>query len=268
MEDKPIQRITGQNRRAWNEIAEERSKIFPPASFFAAGGSTLAERDVSAVRSIYGDLSGLRLIHLQCATGEDTLSWAVLGASPDGVDISDEQIEIARAKAAEAGLPVRFAASDVYSLPAALPGGWLGVGYDLVFTGGGAIVWLPDLEAWARVVESLLRPGGRLLISDEHPLAGCLTLEEGQLRVVDDYFRRKRGLEGSGWYHFDPGKEAREAKVEFTWPIGDVVTAVAGAGLVIERLEEFPGGPEWQFGTDQGEMARLPGIYQLVAKKA
>src|SRR5947209_6448256 len=93
------QRYSRQNRRAWNEIDEVRSTSFEgarPADFFRDGGITLDPRVVKAM----GDLSGKRLLHLMCATGEETLSCAVLGADVVGIDISDRQIAIARTKAA------------------------------------------------------------------------------------------------------------------------------------------------------------------------
>ena len=86
-----LRRYTEQNRAAWNEIARIRACRAPDAEFFAAGGVTLSDRDIEAA----GDVRGKSLLHLQCATGEDTLSWAVLGAEVTGVDISDEQIAIA-----------------------------------------------------------------------------------------------------------------------------------------------------------------------------
>ena len=266
----PVTHITGQNRRAWNEIAEVRSRVFPPAEFFAQGNSTLDVRTVDVVRAAFDRLDGLTLIHLQCATGEDTLSWAVLGARAYGVDIADQQIEIARKKAAAAGLAAQFFAADIYALPAALPAGWPTGQYDVVFTGGGAIVWLPDLQRWAKIAAALLRPGGRLVLSEEHPLSNCLDTNEGNLQVVDDYFRRGRPWEGHTWAHFSGGETATENKYEFNWPLGDIITALAQAGLIIERLEEFPGGPEWRFGStesEQGEMAHLPGEYLIVARK-
>lgn len=258
---------THQNRRAWNEIARVRERTFPTADFFARGGSTLDPRAVAAARETFGSLQGLRVIHLQCATGEDTLSWSVLGAQAVGMDIADEQVELAKKKARDAGFDTRFFAADVYDLPGAVPTGWLGDGFDLVFTGGGAIVWLPDLKRWASSIEALLRPGGRFLLVDEHPLSNCLEQVEGQLKVTDDYFRRTNAWHGTGWYHFQGGEDARETKYEFTWPVGDVVTALAQAGLMIERLEEFPGGPVWRFGQDQGDVTRLPGEYLVLARK-
>src|SRR5262245_5620121 len=138
-----IERYTDQNRRAWDEIAEVRYKGMEPAEFFAKGGSTLSER----ILDITGDVHGLTLCHLQCATGEDTLSWANRGARATGVDFSPKQIELAKQKAAAAGLDVRFVAADIYALPSQL----FTESFDLVFTGGGAIVWLPDLGGWADI---------------------------------------------------------------------------------------------------------------------
>ncbi len=93
-DDSTLFRYTHQNQRAWDEIAGVRARTQPPADFFAKGGSTINPRVVEAVRAAFGDFN-LRLIHLQCSTGEDTLSWAVLGAQATGVDISPEQINIA-----------------------------------------------------------------------------------------------------------------------------------------------------------------------------
>jgi SAM-dependent methyltransferase len=258
-----ISSYTQQNRRAWNEIAGVREKTFPQADFFAGGGSTLDGRVVEAVRQVFGQAAGLRVLHLQCATGEDSLSWAVLGARAIGVDIAEAQIELARQKAAAANLVVDFYTADIYDLPAEL----CRASFDVVFTGGGALVWLPDLARWASVVAACLKPGGRLILSEEHPLASCLWVEEGRLVLEEDYFARGRAYAGVGWQHFKGGEGAKETKYEFVWPLGDVVTAVASAGLVIERLEEFPGGPEWRFGDQQKVMDRLPGEFLMVARK-
>jgi SAM-dependent methyltransferase len=210
---------TAQNRRAWNEIAELRHQKWPDAEFFIKGGSLLEERVLAAA----GDVRGLALLHLQCATGEDTLSWAVAGAHATGADISEAQIALAQRKADAAGLDVCFVAADVYALPAELQS----ASFDLVFTGGGALVWLPDIERWAGVVAAALRPGGRLLLYEEHPLASCLWIEDGRLVLEEDYFARSQSFYNTGWRHFAGGEQAQETKAEFQWPLGDIVTALA-----------------------------------------
>lgn len=251
-------KYTAQNRQAWDEIAEVRSKTMKTAEFFAKGGCTLSDE----LLAVAGDVHRLSLCHLQCATGEDTLSWANRGAHPTGIDLSPKQIELAKQKAAAAGLPVRFIASDIYTLPAHL----FEERFDIVFTGGGAIVWLPDLHEWAKIIAGLLKPGGRLIIDEEHPLAGCMEVQDGVVRIVDDYFGRKPEM-FIGWTHFSGGEHATEKKYEFTWPLGDVVTALARAGLRIELLEERPSQAGWRFGDKLDEVARIPGEYLLVARK-
>ena len=255
---KETKKYTSQNRLAWDEIAEVRQKKMKTAEFFAGGGCTLSD----AVLAIAGDVHGLSLCHLQCATGEDTLSWANRGAAATGIDLSPKQIELAKQKAVAAGLPVRFIASDIYALPAHL----FEERFDILFTGGGAIVWLPDLHEWAKILARLLKPGGRLLIEEEHPLAGCMEVQDGVVRIVDDYFARKPEI-FIGWTHFSGAENAKETKYEFTWPLGDVVTALAQAGLRIERLEERPSQQQWRFGDKLDEVARIPGEYLLTARK-
>ena len=249
---------TTQNRLAWDEIAEVRHKGWEPAEFFANGGCRLNTQ----ILDVVGDVRGLKLCHLQCATGEDTLSWANRGVDATGVDISPKQIELARRKAAAAGLSVRFIAADLYDLPADV----FAERFDIVFTGGGAVVWLPDLDRWAQIIVRILKSNGRLILDEEHPLAGCMEVQEGQVRLVDDYFGRK-AMTYSGWSHFSGGEGAKESKYEFTWPLGDVVTALARAGLRIELLAERPSRAQWRFGAKLKEVASMPGEYLLVARR-
>ena len=255
-----ITKYTQQNSRAWDEIAEVRHlDQFPSANFFKAGGSVLEPHLLQAV----GSVTGKSLLHLQCSTGSETLSWAVAGAIATGVDISPAQIKIAQQTAIETGLPTRFIAADVYDLPAGLTQGQ----FDLVYTGGGAIVWLPELTHWAETIAAALRPGGQFVLWEEHPLAGCLTLEEDRLQVISDYFGRSTPFQDQGWRHFKGGDAAQETKYEFSWPLGDVLTALAQAGLRLERLEEYPGKAGWRFGNQPGQAIRLPGEYILLAHK-
>lgn len=258
------QAYTQQNRRAWDEIAEVRHQAkagsFPPAAFFVQGGSVLDPKVVAAA----GDVSGKTLLHLQCSTGSETLSWSVQGAAATGVDISEKQVRIAQQTALEANLSTRFVAADIYNLPSDLTQ----AGFDIVYTGGGALVWLPDLAAWAATVAAALRPGGRLILHEEHPIAACLWVEDGVLSLVDNYFGRHQPTVGTGWGHFKGGEAAQEPKYEFSWPLGDVITTLIQAGLIIERLQEYPATTEWRFGDRVEEMAGLPGEYLLVARKS
>ena len=254
-----VDSYTSANRVAWDAIADMRQKIWPKAELFAEGGCLLAQSE----RTAAGDVHGLRLCHLQCATGEDTLSWANLGAKVTGVDISPRQIELARAKAAAAGIPAEFLAADVYALPEDL---LRPASFDIVYTGGGALVWLPDLDIWAAAIHRLLKPSGRLIVREEHPVIARVEVRDGSIEYVTDYFDR-RPVASTGWCHFPGGENAPETKWDWTWTIGDIVTSVAQAGLTIECLEESPSTAEWRFGDDLAAVQRLPGEFLLVARR-
>lgn len=249
---------TAQNRRGWDEIAALRHRRQQPAEYFADGGCELSEHILSTA----GDVNGMRLCHLQCSTGEDTLSWANRGADATGVDISLEQIKLAKEKTDLAGLSVRFIASDVCALPQSL----LAEDFDVVFTGGGSLMWLPELGPWAQAIATLLKPGGRLILEEEHPLADCMGVQDGQVRMLHDYFGRKPETY-KDWTHFPGGENATEDKFNFTWPLGDVVTSLCEAGLRIELLEEMPNLALYRFGEHLDETAGLPGEFVLVASK-
>ncbi|MBV9280355.1 MAG: class I SAM-dependent methyltransferase [Chloroflexi bacterium] len=255
-------RYSQQNRRAWEEIAERRSETFPgsrPAAFFREGGSVLDPRVVAAM----GEVAQKRLLHLMCATGEDTLSWAVLGAHAVGIDISERQIAIARQRAAEAGLSVRFEAADVGDLPAEFARHT----FDCVYTGGGVLVWIPDLARWAAAIAAALTPAGRFVLWEEHPVTMGLWGVDGRVEIVGSYWQRGTPDESSGWTHFPGGEDATERKYEFAWPLGDVVTSLARAGLRIDELAEYPTMSDWRFGSALPVARQLPGTVLLVATR-
>lgn len=250
---------TAANRDAWDAIAETRHDIWPSADFFAGGGSLLREHELEAA----GEVRGLRLCHLQCGSGEETLSWANAGAQVTGVDISSKQIDLAIRKAEAAGIPADFLAADVSSRPETLAP----QSFDIVYTGGGALVWLPDLDNWAALIHDLLKPSGRLILNEEHPQLGNLEVRDGSIAIVGDYFNREPHRT-TGWRHFAGAEDAPEPRWEFSWTLGDIVTSVARAGLRIESLQEFPSTAAWRFGDDLPTIRRLLGSFLLVARKS
>lgn len=260
-----LERFTRHNRRAWDEIAHPRRARFPPAGFFASGGSALRPFELDAA----GNVAGKRLLHLQCAGGHDTLSWAVAGADVTGVDISPVAIDGAREMAAAAGLSARFLAADVYELPAELQA----EDFDVVYTGGGAICWLPDLQRWARIVARATREGGRLVVFEIHPQNQVFRLVDGRWMLVADYFGRGEPVVSSGGLgHLACGAESGGTIFEFHWPLGDLVTSVADAGFRVDRLEEFPNDIPDEAVDVFGEegvawLRQVPGSFLLAARK-
>jgi SAM-dependent methyltransferase len=224
------------NRRAWNEVHARRHLVLHTIGL---PEDILASLD---------PLTESRVLHLQCATGETTAQLVARGAEVVGVDVSDEAISIAGKLLPEA----TFVQADVQNLPEELQQ----ASFDLVVTEGGVLTWLHDLDAWAHGIMRALHPDGRFVLVEEHPAGACV---DG-LTWVDDYFDESVSAD-VGWEHFElPGSPATELKHERFWRLGQIVTALAQAGLRIELLDERPGG--WR-GTDR----RIPGTIVLSARK-
>jgi predicted TPR repeat methyltransferase len=203
------------------------------------------------VRGALGHVASKRVLHLQCATGESTAELANLGALVTGVDISEEALDVAR----ERWPDIAWVQADVHELPSELTR----ARFDLVYTAQGVLVWLHDLRRWATGIARALKSGGDFLLYEEHPVAMCV---DPSLRWRDDYFDESV-LVNVGWEHFAlSGPPATEEKHERFWRLGQVVTAVAGAGLVVRQLEEYPGTSSFR-----RLAAKVPGSFILLARK-
>jgi SAM-dependent methyltransferase len=241
--------LRDQNRRSWNAVARaHESHRGDLAAFLREGGSTLFPEE----KALLDDLEGKTLTHLQCNAGGDSLSLAKLGATVTGVDISDEAVALARELSAKTSIPADFARADVYD--------WLeraardGRRFDIVFSSYGVICWLSDLVAWVDGIAAILRPGGRFVLVDFHPAAmmfderwnhayayssgGKLLTEE--VGVGDYVAESEGGLTPAGFAEGVRDFKNPEQCHLFLWGLGEVVTALAGAGLRITVLKEYP----------------------------
>ncbi|MBO0827875.1 MAG: methyltransferase domain-containing protein [Streptosporangiales bacterium] len=224
------------NLRNW----DARTSIHVGSEFYdLAGLRDGAERLAPFEYDELGQLAGRSLVHLQCHLGTDTVCLARAGADAAGLDLSPESVAAAGRIAADCGVDVRYEAGNVYDAADVFGD----ERFDVVYTGKGALVWLPDLELWARTVAALLRPGGLLYLVEFHPLLRALTYgeqpDEGLL-IEYDY------LPGRGAEHLDSphtytdGPRLAGHTVSYQWAhgLGTIVNALIGAGLRIESLAE------------------------------
>ncbi len=231
-------------------------------------------------REEVGDVTGKTLLHVQCHFGLDTLSWARLGAREvTGVDFSEPAIAFARELAAEVDLAdrSRFLVSDVYDLPGPLAGET----FDVVYTGRGALGWLPDLAPWAAAVAGFVKPGGIFYLHEAHPVLHAIdddATEPNPIALGYDYWGGETltfPVEGS---YADPDADV-DAEVEHGWnhSLGEIVTLLAAEGLRIELLDEkriidwpapflvpLGGG---RHGWPQGQRGTLPLMFSLRARR-
>lgn len=235
------------NRLSWNAATRaHNSHKADQAAFFRNGGSTLYPEELQ----LLGHLDGLRLLHLQCNAGQDSLSLARLGARVTGVDIADSAIDFARQPSRDSGIAADFQRDDILRwLPVAAT---RGERFERVFASYGTLVWLSDLKRWADGIAQVLVPGGRFVLVEFHPFALYF---DPHWQPAYDYFSREPIAEsGVSDYVAESGASLAPSgyragvenfsnphpSYEFQWGLADVIGALLGAGLQLERLEEYP----------------------------
>ncbi len=233
------------NRLSWNEGTKaHNSHKGDQAAFFRAAGSTLFSEEVA----LLGDIAGKSLLHLQCNSGQDSLSIARhLRAIVTGVDISDEAIRFARQLSRDSGIGATFIRADIYDFFLEQQSR-----FNIAFSSYGAVCWLSDLAAWGKGIVGCLRPGGRFILVDFHP---ALDMFDEDWRLRHEYMGgiSREYESGVGDYVALTGSAAEIAElqpgvsdfhnpypgVEYQWGIGDIVMALLDAGLTLSHLREY-----------------------------
>ena len=234
-------------RRSWNHATRNHNAHKGDQARALREGQELL---FSEELALLGELAGKRLVHLQCNAGQDSLCLARRGAIVTGVDLSDEAIAFARELSRESGIDARFVEAEVC--------GWMArtdERFEIAFSSYGTTGWLEDLDAWARGVARVLAPGGVLVYQEFHPLRWSFApLDDGSGTLAltkDDYFADGPFREPVGDYVLESGaglgvtseaESVPNTHVATSWQhgLGQIVTAIARAGLVIERLEGQP----------------------------
>ena len=256
------------NRLAWNEGAEHYTVANAERiAALRAGKSSLHPIE----RELLGDLGTWcgTAVHLQCASGGDTLSLWLEGAKRVvGIDISDVHISNARLTSEALGAPAEWYRCDILDAPHELDGT-----ADLVFTGRGAIDWLQDIEGWARVCARLLKPGGIVTVFDNHPVVYLFDPDADHIRFVGiDYFEYAETSQGWGSGYIGETlrtpPERQAAKYERAWTPSTVFTALTGAGLAIERFGEHPD-PYFPLfpNVPEADRRKVPHTFSMLARK-
>ncbi len=257
------------NKETWDKkVAIHTKSEFYNLEGFMKGESSLNKYELDEL----GDVQGKSLLHLQCHFGQDTLSWARLGATCTGIDLSSAGIEQATLLNKKLGLDATFIESNLYDVQKNVAGE-----FDVVFTSYGVVGWLPDLKTWGEIIASKLKKGGVFYLVEFHPIVWMFDFLQSPPKLTYPY------LESDPIYEEYKGtytnSDADIISKEYGWNhgLGEVVTALTDAGLEIEFLHEFEKSPYNSFpdmeATEDGmyilkENQRMfPLIYSIRATK-
>lgn len=255
------------NRQTWNtktdiHIASE----FYDMKAFMEGKNSLKDIELA----LLGDVSGKDLLHLQCHFGQDTLSLARMGAHVTGLDISDKAIQRASELADDLHIPAKFVCCDLYDTRQ-----YINEKFDIVFSTYGTIIWLPDLDRWARVIAESLKLGGRFVFAEFHPVIWMF--DDNFENVAYSYFNVEAIQETVSGTYADKDSNIRGKTVTWNHSLAEVMQALIDAGLRIVRFKEYDYSPYPIFSKLDGKetgryrvggfQKNLPLVYSLVAEK-
>lgn len=252
------------NRNSWNKrVGVHLNSTFYDMEAFLSGKSSLKSIELD----VLGDVAGLKLLHLQCHFGQDTLSLARLGAQCTGVDLSDVAIAEAQKLNDSLGLNATFICSNVYD--------YQGEGFDVVFSSYGTISWLPDLNAWAKVIAHALKPGGRLVFAEFHPVVWMFN--DAFNAVSYAYFNRGALEEVESGTYAERNAALQLDYVNWNHGLAEVLQSLLDAGLVLRHVSEYDYSPWPCFAGAVEEppgcyriahlAGKIPMVYALVAEK-
>lgn len=231
---------TENTRQSWNIATRNHNAHKGDQASFLAKGETLFPEELE----LLGAIDGAKLVHLQCNAGQDSVGLGKRGAIVTGIDLSDEAIAFATKLARDVGVNASFERHELLS--------WLHTTserFDIAFSSYGAVGWLPDLDKWAQGIARVLKPGGRFVYVEFHPLVW--SWGEDLRPTKDDYFSREAFLEPVGDYVKASGAALlaeREGTItantipakSWQYTLAEIVDALVRAGLVLECLREYP----------------------------
>ena len=255
------------NKQSWNDRVDAHlESAFYDQEAFLKGKSTLNDIELK----LLGNPEGKSILHLQCHFGQDSISLSRLGAKVTGVDFSDKAIETAKSIAIETASDTEFICCDIYELEK-----FCDKQFDIVFTSYGTIGWLPDLDKWARIVSTFLKPAGKFIFAEFHPVVWMF--DDDFNKVGYNYFKDAAIIETESGTYADKKAELTLKTVSWNHSFGEIFGSLLKNGLSIESFEEYDYSPYNCFAhTEEFELGkfrikhlgnRIPMVYALSAIK-
>lgn len=255
------------NKNAWNQKTIHHIKSdFYDVKGFLKGKNVLTPIDLN----LLGNITNKKLLHLQCHFGQDSLCLARMGANVTGVDFSDVAIEKAKELNFTLNLNAQFICCDLYELPAIL-----NEKFDIIFTSYGVIGWLPDMAKWANIIAHFLKPGGKLVFVEFHPVVWMF--DNDFTRISYNYFKDDPIRETQEGTYADREAPIKTEYVSWNHSLSEVITALLESGLSINEFQEYDYSPYNCFNHTievvpgkyriQHLSNHIPLVYSVIAKK-
>ncbi|MDC1221328.1 class I SAM-dependent methyltransferase [Salibacteraceae bacterium] len=251
------------NKKLWNDKVEvHAASDFYNVDAFIAGKTVLNSIELE----LLGDITGKSILHLQCHFGQDSIELSRMGAMVTGVDLSDKAIDKAIWLAEKCGTDTKFVCADIYDAP-----NQLDEQFDIVFTSYGTVGWLPDMDKWASVVNHFMKPDGRFVFADFHPVVWMMDYDFSKIEY--SYFNVEAIIEENEGTYTDSEANLKNKEISWNHPMSEVIGALIAQDLKLIDLKEFDYSPYPCFKNlvkiedkkyqVQGLEGKLPMVYAL-----
>lgn len=221
------------NKASWNE----RTEFHFNSEFYGQDEFMNGKNSLNSIElELLGDVSHKKILHLQCHFGQDTLSLSRLGAKAVGVDFSDKAIEIARKTAEELRLDTKFVNCDIYDLP-----NHLHEDFDIVFTSYGTIGWLPDLNLWAKIISGYLKPGGKFVMADFHPVVWMF--DDNFEKIGYNYFKDEPIIEEMDGTYAEKNAPIKVKSMSWNHSTSELLNSLLQNKMVLDSFNEYDYSP-------------------------
>ena len=255
------------NKNLWNNKTDIHfNSDFYDVESFIKGKSSLKDIEID----LLGNIEGKKILHLQCHFGMDTISLSKMGANVTGVDFSDKAVEKARELNIKTGADAKFICSNIYELPENL-----NKQFDIVFTSYGVLGWLPDIEKWSVIVDKFLKPSGKLVLVEFHPVLWIF--DDEFKNIIYDYNNSGPIIEELSGTYADRNSDIKSTSVGWNHGLAEIISSLINSGMRISGFSEYDYSPfncfqntvEVEKGKFQikGLERKIPMLYSIVAEK-
>lgn len=255
------------NKQSWNNRTEAHLKSdFYNLEEFIKGATSLNSIELD----LLGDIKGKSILHLQCHFGQDTISLNRLGADIIGIDLSDKAIESARKIAIDTNSTAEFICCDLYDIE-----NHLDKQFDIIFTSYGTITWLPDLDKWGKLISKFLKPNGKFVFAEFHPVVWMF--DDNFDKIGYNYFNVESIIETENGTYADRNADISQSYVTWNHSMSEVISSLIDNGMELKQFQEYDYSPyncfnkTFEFEPKKYRIKHLenkiPMVYSIVAKK-
>lgn len=255
------------NKASWNKkAAYHLTSEFYDVEGFLNGNTSLNSIELN----LLGDVNQKSILHLQCHFGQDSISLGRLGAYVTGVDLADKAIKSANELSQKTNINATFICCDIYDLPKHLD-----QQFDIVYTSYGTIGWLPDIEKWANIVSSYLKPNGTFVFIEFHPVVWMF--DDNFNDIIYKYNNSEAIIEMESGSYADKEADINQKCITWNHGLGEVTNSLLKNNIEIKSLTEYDYSPYDCFdGTEEFEPKKyrikkmgnkIPMVYSIVGKK-